>query len=87
MQFLAHISETKAFRANLMGFNCSLGQHLSGLEILRQIGHLVWLAGSRHKFFKIDTPKMIVTKYGLIWPSSFRGEDFCKRLLKFMKNG
>ena len=21
---------------------------------------------------------MIVAKFGLIWPSSFRGEDFCK---------
>ena len=23
---------------------------------------------------------MIVTKFGQIWPSSFRGEDFCKSL-------
>ena len=23
---------------------------------------------------------MIVAKFGLIWPSSFRGEDFCKSL-------
>ena len=28
-------------------------------------------------FFKLDTPMMIVAKFYLIWPSSFR-EDFCK---------
>ena len=50
-------------------------------------GHLGWLARSRHTFFKLNTPKMIVAKFGLIWPSSFRGEDFCKRLLRFTKNG
>ena len=25
---------------------------------------------------------MIVAKFGLIWPSSFRGEDFCKKITK-----
>ena len=38
-----------------------------------------WL-GYRTHFFKLDTLKMIVAKFGQIWPSSFRGEDFCKTL-------
>ena len=41
-------------------------------------GHLGWLAGSPDTFFKLDTPMMIVAKFGFIWPSSVRGEDFCR---------
>ena len=48
---------------------------------------LVGWPGHRTHFFKLDTPKMIVAKFGLFWPSSFRGEDVCKRYLKFTKNG
>ena len=48
-------------------------------------GHLGWLVGSRHTFFKLDTPMMSVAKFSLIWPSSFREEDFCKRLLRLTK--
>ena len=37
MQFLAQISETKTFRANLTGYNCSLGQDLSALKFCLMI--------------------------------------------------
>ena len=48
-------------------------------------GHLDLMVWSPDTFLKQDTPKMIVVKFGLIWLSSFRGEDFCKRLLRFTK--
>ena len=40
-------------------------------------GHLVWLAWSTDTFLKLHTLMMIVAKFDLIWPSSFRGKDFC----------
>ena len=39
-------------------------------------GHLGLLTRSSETFFKLDTPMMIVAKFGKIWPSSFRGQDF-----------
>ena len=61
--------------------------HFTQGSIFSHGGHLDWMAGSLDTFFKLHTAKMVVAKFGLIWPSSFRGEDFCKRLLRFTKNG
>ena len=45
---------------------------------LAVVAILVGWPGHATYFFKLDTPMMIVAKFGLILPSSFRGEDFCK---------
>ena len=53
--------------------------HLPHLcSIFSHGGHLGRLAGSSDTVLEQDTSVMIVTKFGEIWPCSFRGEDFCK---------
>ena len=37
-----------------------------------------WPGHAPDLFFKLDTPMMIVAKFGLICTSSFSGDDFCK---------
>jgi len=37
--------------------------------------HVGWSTGTLDIIFKLDTLKMIVAKFGSIWPGSFRGVD------------
>ena len=49
-------------------------------SIYRHGGHDGWLAGSSDIIFKGKPLRMIQAKFGLNWPSGFRG-DFLKSLL------
>ena len=49
-------------------------------SIYRHGGHDGWSAGSSDIFFKGNPLRMIQAKFGLNWPSGFRGEDFLKSL-------
>jgi hypothetical protein len=49
-------------------------------SIYRHGGHDGWLAGSSDITFKGNPLRMIQAKFGLNWPSGFRGEDFLKSL-------
>jgi hypothetical protein len=42
-------------------------------------GHDGWSAGISDISFKGNPLRMIQAKFGLNWPSGFRGEDFLKR--------
>ena len=46
----------------------------------RHGGHDGWSAGSSDITFKGNPLRMIQAKFGLNWPSGFRGEDFLKSL-------
>ena len=48
--------------------------------IYRHGGHDGWSAGSSDIAFKGNPLRMIQAKFGLNWPSGFRGEDFIKSL-------
>ena len=50
-------------------------------SIYRHGGHDGWSAGSSDITFKGNPLRMIQAKFGLNWPSGFRGEDFWKSLL------
>ena len=77
-------SPDKQFHPVKFALNASVSKLYAKIYILPQCsifshgGHLGWLDRSPDTFFKLDTPMNIVAKFGLIWPSSFRGEDFCK---------
>ena len=43
---------------------------------------LVGWTGHRTHFLKLNTSSMIVAKFDYILSSSFRGEDFCKKITK-----
>ena len=43
-------------------------------------GHDGWSAGSSDISFKGNPLRMIQAKFGLNWPSGFRGEDFLNSL-------
>jgi hypothetical protein len=47
-------------------------------SIYRHGGHDGWSAGSSDIGFKGNPLRMIQAKFGLNWPSGFRGEDFLK---------
>ena len=49
-------------------------------SIYRHGGHDGWSAGSLDINFKGNPLRMIQAKFGLNWPSGFRGEDFLKKL-------
>ena len=49
-------------------------------SIYRHGGHDGWSAGSSDITFKGNPLRMIQAKFGLNWPSGFRGEDFLKSL-------
>ena len=49
-------------------------------SIHRHGGHDGWSAGSSDINFKGNPLRMIQAKFGLNWPSGFRGEDFLKSL-------
>jgi hypothetical protein len=49
-------------------------------SIYRHGGHDGWSAGSSDISFKGNPLRMIQTKFGLNWPSGFRGEHFWKSL-------
>jgi hypothetical protein len=49
-------------------------------SIYRHGGHDGWSAGSSDISFKGNPLRMIQAKFGLNWPSGFRGEDFLKSL-------
>ena len=49
-------------------------------SIYRHGGHDGWSAGSSDITFKGNLLRMIQAKFGLNWPSGFRGEDFLKSL-------
>ena len=49
-------------------------------SIYRHGGHDGWSAGSSDITFKGNPLWMIQDKFGLNWPSGFRGEDFFKSL-------
>ena len=49
-------------------------------SIYRHGGHDGWSAGSSDITFKGNPLRMIQVKFGLNWPSGFRGEDFFKSL-------
>ena len=49
-------------------------------SIYRHGGHDGWSAGSSDISFKGNPLRMIQAKFGLNWPSGFRGEDFFKSL-------
>ena len=44
-------------------------------SIFSRGGHLGWWAGSSDTILKGDHPRTIPAKFGLNWPSGFRGED------------
>jgi len=48
--------------------------------LFRHGGHGGWSAGSLDITFKGNPLRMIQVKFGLNWPSGFRGEDFLKSL-------
>jgi hypothetical protein len=48
-------------------------------SIYRHGGHDGWSAGSSDISFKGNPLRMIQAKFGLNWPSGFRGEDFLKK--------
>ena len=49
-------------------------------SIYRHGGHDGWSAGSSDIILKGNPLRMIQAKFGLNWPSGFRGEDFLKSL-------
>jgi hypothetical protein len=49
-------------------------------SIYRHGGHDGWSAGSSDITFKENPQRVIQDKFGLNWPSGFRGEDFLKSL-------
>jgi hypothetical protein len=49
-------------------------------SIYRHGSHDGWSAGSLDITFKGNPLRIIQAKFGLNWPSGFRGEDFLKRL-------
>ena len=49
-------------------------------SILSNSGHVGWCTASPDTILKLDTLVMIQTKFGFHWSSTFRGEDFWKRL-------
>ena len=49
-------------------------------SIFSNSGHVGWSAGSLDITFKGNPLRMIQAKFGLNWPSGFRGEDFWKSL-------
>ena len=49
-------------------------------SIYRHGGHDGWSAASSDITFKGNPLRMIQDKFGLNWPSGFRGEDFLKSL-------
>ena len=49
-------------------------------SIYRNGGHDGWSAGSSDIILKGNPLRMIHAKFGLNWPSRFRGEDFLKSL-------
>ena len=40
------------------------------------VSHVGWSTGTSETFVKLDTLRMIVTKFGSNWLSGFREEDF-----------
>ena len=49
-------------------------------SIYKHGGHDGWSAGSSDITFKGNPLRVIQDKFGLNWPSGFRGEDFLKSL-------
>ena len=50
------------------------------ISIFSNGGHLGWRAWLSNITFKGNSLRMIQAKFGLNWPSGFRGEDFLKSL-------
>ena len=50
------------------------------ISIFSNGGHLGWRAWLLDIIFKGNPLRMIQAKFGLNWPSGFRGEDFFKSL-------
>ena len=50
------------------------------ISIFSNGGHLGWRAWQSDINFKGNPLRMIQAKFGLSWPSGFRGEDFLKSL-------
>jgi hypothetical protein len=50
------------------------------ISIFCNSGHLGWRAWLSDITFKGNHVRMIQAKFGLNWPSGFRGEDFLKSL-------
>jgi hypothetical protein len=53
-----------------------LSKNIFLCSIYRHGGHIGWSAGSSDITFKGNPVRMIQAKFGLNWPSGFRGEDF-----------
>ena len=51
-------------------------------SIYRHVGHDGWSAGSSDIIFKGNPQMMIQAKFGLTWPSGFRGEIFFKKVYR-----
>ena len=49
-------------------------------SIFSNSGHVGWCTASPYIILKLDTLVMIQTKFGFHWSSTFRGEDFWKKL-------
>jgi hypothetical protein len=56
---------------------------INGFWVISNSGHVGWCTASPDTILKLDTLVMIQTKFGFHWSSTFRGEDFWKKLMTY----